>query len=705
MFEFNIQTRTAKVGDLELTFETGLMAKQAGGSVTVRLGDSMVLCTATCEDRQRPVDFLPLTCDYVAKTYAAGKIPGGFFRREGKLTEKETLTSRMIDRPTRPLFPKGFRNETQIVAFVLSHDKINDTDVLAMNGASTAAMLSNAPFAGPFAATRVARVDGELIAFPTFEQREGSDMDLIVAATREAICMVEGGFQVVSEADLLDALDFAHKAVMPLLDLQVELAEAVGKPNMVVEPPFEDEAIKARVFEGFYDQVKTALMTPGKLERRLVVREVRALAFDAMEEAREDHEDPDEVKGQTKKAFEKLVKHVLRTTLIEDGVRVDGRSHDEVRDIDVRVGLLPRVHGSALFTRGETQGLVTCTLGTGDSSQRMETLEKDYERTFMLHYNFPPFSVNEVRMLRGPGRREIGHGALAARSLKPLLPDHDDFPYVVRLVSDILESNGSSSMASVCGSSLAMMDAGMPLKSPVAGIAMGLVMEGDQHKVLTDILGDEDHLGDMDFKVAGSIDGITAFQMDTKIGGISRPIMEEALQQAKTGREHILSKMNEVIGEARDDINQHAPRIHTIFINPDKIRDVIGPGGKVIRGMVDQTGCKIDVDDSGRVNIGSPDAEACKNAIKMVKELTQEAEVGKLYLGLVKKITDFGAFVEIFPNTDGLLHISELARNRVERVTDVVNEGEEVLVRCIEVDKRSGKIRLSRKEALGAHEK
>jgi polyribonucleotide nucleotidyltransferase len=702
---FDIHSRTAQVGDLELTFETGLMAKQAGGSVTVRLGDSMVLCTATCEDRERPVDFLPLTCDYIGKTYAAGKIPGGFFRREGKLTGMETLTSRMIDRPSRPLFPKGFRNETQIVAFVLSHDKIHDTDVLAMNGASAALMLSNAPFDGPFAATRVSRVVGELIAFPTLDQREKSDMDLIVAATREAICMVEGGFAQVNEADLLDALDFAHASLMPLLDVQLELAELAGKLNMVVEAPFEDAAIKDRVFEAFAGDIRTALMTQGKLERRLAVRAVRAEAFEAMEEAREEHEDPDEVKAQTKKAIEKLVKHVLRTALIEDGIRVDGRKHDEVRDIDVRVGLLPRVHGSALFTRGETQGLVTCTLGTGDSSQRMETLEKDYERTFMLHYNFPPFSVNEVRFMRGPGRREIGHGALARRALLPLLPDSDEFPYVVRLVSDILESNGSSSMASVCGSSLAMMDAGMPLKSPVAGIAMGLVMEGDKHVVISDILGDEDHLGDMDFKVAGSADGITAFQMDTKIGGISRDIMQEALTQAKAGREHILGKMGEVISEARDDINQHAPRIHTIHINPEKIRDIIGPGGKVIRGMVDQTGCKIDVDDSGRVNIASPDGEACKRAIKMVKELTQEAEVGKLYLGLVKKITDFGAFVEIFPNTDGLLHISELAKHRVERVTDVVTEGEEVLVRCIEIDRRSGKIRLSRKDALGAHEK
>jgi len=702
---FQVHNVKATIGDLEIVFETGLIARQAGGAVTARLGDSMTLSTCTVEDSKREgVDFLPLTCDYIAKTYAAGKIPGGFFKREGKLTEVETLTSRLIDRPTRPLFPKGWRNETQIVAFVLSHDRVNDTDVLAMNGASAAAMISNAPFEGPYGAVRVGRVDGELIAFPTFEQRDASDMNLIVAATREAICMVEGGFEQVSEADLLDALDFAHQSIMPLLDAQLELAKLAGKSKMVHEPPQVNEAIHAAVFEQFGAQIKDALMTPGKLERRLAVRAVREVMFEAMAELAGEDADPRQVRSETKKANEALVKTTTRTMLLEEGKRTDGRVHDEVRPIDVRTGLLPRAHGSALFTRGETQALVTATLATSDASQKIEGLEGDYERRFLLHYNFPPFSVNEVRFMRGPGRREIGHGALAHRSLLPLLPAEEDFPYVVRVVSDITESNGSSSMASVCGGSLALMDAGVPMKSAVAGIAMGLVKEGDKHVVLSDIMGDEDHLGDMDFKVAGSRDGITAFQMDTKIHGISRQIMEEALAQANAGRNHILDRMAAAIESPREDISEHAPRIHTIYINPDKIRDVIGPGGKVIRGMVEQTGCKINVDDTGAVQIASADQESCDQAIKMVQEITQEAEVGKLYLGLVKKVTDFGAFVEIFPGTDGLLHISELAKRRVEKVTDVVNEGDEVLVRCIEVDRRSGKIRLSRKAALDANQ-
>ena len=702
---FQIHNVKTTVGDREIVFETGLIARQAGGAVTARLGDSMTLSTCTVEDKKRQgVDFLPLTCDYIAKTYAAGKIPGGFFKREGKLTEVETLTSRLIDRPTRPLFPKGWRNETQIVAFVLSHDRVNDTDVLAMNGASAAAMISNAPFEGPFGAVRVGRVDGELIAFPTFAQREASDMNLIVAATREAICMVEGGFEQVSEADLLDALDFAHQSIMPLLDAQLELTELAGQPRMVSEPPQVDEALHAKVFEQFRAPIKDALLTTGKLERRIAVRAAREIAFEAMAEQAGEDADAAQVRSETKKAIEALVKNVTRTMLLEEGKRTDGRVPNEVRPIDVRLGLLPRAHGSALFTRGETQALVTATLATSDASQKIEGLEGDYERRFLLHYNFPPFSVNEVRFMRGPGRREIGHGALAHRSILPLLPGEADFPYVVRVVSDITESNGSSSMATVCGGSLALMDAGVPLKTAVAGIAMGLVKEGDEHVVLSDIMGDEDHLGDMDFKVAGSRDGITAFQMDTKIHGISRAIMEEALQQASDGRSHILDRMESAIQSPRDDISEHAPRIHTIYINTDKIRDVIGPGGKVIRGMVEQTGCKINVDDTGAVQIASADQESCEQAIKMVKEITQEAEPGKLYLGLVKKVTDFGAFVEIFPGTDGLLHISELAKRRVEKVTDVVNEGDEVLVRCIEVDRRSGKIRLSRKAALDANQ-
>ncbi len=694
--EIDIQGRT-------LTIENGLMARQAGGAVTVRMGDSVVLTTFVMDDDERPgIDFLPLTCDYIIKTHAAGKIPGGFFKREGKLTEYETLTSRLIDRPTRPLFPKTCRRELQIVAFVMSHDKENDTDVLAMNGASTAVMLSSMPFKGPYGACRIGRVDGELVAFPTFEQREYSDFNLIVAATREAIVMVEGGFEQVSEEDLLDALDFAHQTILPILDAQEELAREVGKAKIELPPVVEDEALHAQIAEQYAAPIKEALLTEGKLARKAAVKAARNAAIAELAAANGVAEDA--LAAWTKEAkagFEKLVKKVLRGMLIEESKRIDGRGPDQVRAIDARVGVLPRTHGSALFTRGETQSMGVCTLGTSQDSQRIEALEGDAERRFLLHYNFPPFSVNEVKFMRGPGRREIGHGNLAHRSLLPLMPAEDDFPYVVRVVSDILESNGSSSMATVCSGSLSMMDAGVPLEAPCAGIAMGLVKEGDEYRILSDIMGDEDHLGDMDFKVAGTRDGITAFQMDTKIAGISRQIMKEALAQAKAGRNHILDCMGEALDAPREQLNRYAPQIHTIMINPDKIRDIIGPGGKVIRGMQDETGCKIDVDDSGRVVIASPDGDACDRAIKMIKELTQEAEIGKLYLGLVKKTTDFGAFVEIFPGTDGLVHISQLAPHRVEQVTDVVKEGDEVLVRCIDVDRKSGKIRLSRKDALG----
>ena len=696
---FDIHSKTVEISGKEMKFETGLIARQAGGAVTVQYGDSVTLVTCTIEESKREgIDFLPLTCDYIAKTYAAGKIPGGFFKREGKLTEMETLTSRMIDRPTRPLFPKGYQQETQIVAFVLSHDKVNDTDVLAMNGASCAAMISDAPFEGPYGAVRVGRIDGELVANPTFEQRDKSDIQLIVAATREAICMVEGGFEEVSESDLLDALDFAHQSILPILDAQEALAAEVAKQAAPVEPPEVDEALHATIFEKYDDAMKTALLTEGKLERR---KACRALRSDIIADLIEDPSDKAAV-GQAKKGWDILRKKVVRKMALTEQKRIDGRGPAEIREIDVRVGVLPRTHGSALFTRGETQALVVTTLGTGDDAQRIEYLEADQKRTFILHYNFPPFSVNEVRFMRGPGRREIGHGALAHRALDQVMPNETEYPYVVRVVSDITESNGSSSMASVCGGSLSMMDAGGPMKRPIAGIAMGLIKEGDDYVVLTDIMGDEDHMGDMDFKVAGSADGITAFQMDTKIGGISREIMTKALAQAKDALTHLLGKMATAIDGPREGGSPYAPRIHTIMIHKDKIRDIIGPGGKVIRGIVEQTGCKVDVDDTGRVQLSSPDEDACNKAIKMVQEITQEAEIGKLYLGLVKKITDFGAFVEIFPGTDGLVHISQLAKHRVERVEDIVREGDEVLVRCIDVDRRSGKIRLSRKDALDA---
>jgi len=700
---FDIKQKTIDFQGRPMTIETGLMAKQAGGSVTVRFGDSLVLATCTVDTRVREgIDFLPLTCDYIVRTHAAGKIPGGFFKREGKLTEYETLTSRLIDRPTRPLFPKGFTRELQIVVFVLSADKINDTDILGLNGASTAAMISDAPFQGPYGAVRVGRVDGEFLINPTFEQREESDMDLIVAATREAIVMVEGGCHEVSESEMLDALECAHEAIIPILDVQVELAAEIGKARIEVQPPVENTELIDEIAAKFGDDLKAAMLTEGKLTRRAAIKAQRAEVIAAMVDA--DADDADALTKGIKKAHEKLVRKILRAMLIVEGKRIDGRNADEIRHIDTRVGVLPRTHGSALFTRGETQGLVVATLGTDQDTQKIEALHADSERRFILHYNFPPFSVNEVKFMRGPGRREIGHGALARRALRPVIPEKEDFPYTVRVVSDILESNGSSSMASVCGGTMSMMDAGVPLKAPVAGIAMGLVKEGDKAVVLSDILGDEDHLGDMDFKVTGTEKGITAFQMDTKIGGISREIMDEALTQAKVGRLHILAKMAEALPEHRDEINQFAPRIHMIKINPDRIRDVIGPGGKMIRSITERTGCKIDVVDSGDVTIASPDGEACKRAIKMIQELTQEAEVGKMYLGLVKKVTDFGAFIEIFPGTDGLCHISELANYRVKQVTDIITEGDEVLVKCIEVDRRSGKIRLSRRAALGENE-
>ena len=701
---FDITSKTIDFGGRPMTIETGLMAKQAGGAVTVRFEDSMVLATCTVDTRVREgIDFLPLTCDYIIRTQAAGKIPGGFFKREGKLTEYETLTSRLIDRPTRPLFPKGFTRELQIVVFVLSADKINDTDILGMNGASAAAMISDAPFQGPYGAVRVGRVDGEFLINPTFEQRDESDMDLIVAATREAIVMVEGGCQEVSESEMLDALECAHEAIIPILDAQIELAAEVGKEKIQVAPPVENTELIDELAAKFGEDLRAAMLTEGKLTRRAAVKAQRAEVIAAM--VPEGAEDAEALTKDIKKAHEKLVRKILRAMLIAEGQRIDGRKADEIRFIDTRVGVLPRTHGSALFTRGETQGLVVATLGTDLDTQKIEALHADTQRRFILHYNFPPFSVNEVKFMRGPGRREIGHGALAHRALTPVMPEKEDFPYTVRVVSDILESNGSSSMASVCGGTLSMLDAGVPLKAPVAGIAMGLVKEGDKAVVLSDILGDEDHLGDMDFKVTGTAEGITAFQMDTKIGGISREIMDEALTQARAGRLHILNKMAETLPEHREEINQFAPRIHVIKINPDRIRDVIGPGGKMIRSITERTQCKIDVEDSGNVSIASPDGEACKRAIKMIQELTQEAEVGKMYLGLVKKVTDFGAFIEIFPGTDGLCHISELANYRVKQVTDIITEGDEVLVKCIEVDRRSGKIRLSRRAALGENEK
>ncbi len=687
---------SAKVGDKTLSIETGRMAKQAS-SVVVQLGDTVVLTTAVSSDPRPGIDFFPLTCDYVEKVYAAGRIPGGFFKREGRPSEREVLTSRLIDRPIRPMFADGYKNEVQVIATVLSADTQNLSDVLAMTGASAALSISSIPFEGPLAGLRVGRIDGRFVAFPTREQMEASDMDLIMAVSRESIVMVEGGCQQVSEEDLLAALEFGHAAAQPLIDLQIELREKAGVPLQQFEKPPFDEALADEMEAKYRARLTEALTVPDKMARRDAVRALKQEMFEALASERE--EDEAALTPVLRAAFDRLEKRIIREMVLDERRRIDGRATDEVRPITVEVGVLPRTHGSALFTRGETQALVVATLGTADDAQRIDALEGDSMKDFTLHYNFPPFSVGETRMLRSPGRREIGHGALAERALRPVAPLDDSFPYTIRLVSEILESNGSSSMASVCGGSLAAFDAGIPMKAAVAGIAMGLIKEGDRVAILTDILGDEDHLGDMDFKVAGTRDGITAFQMDTKIKGISMDIMRRALAQAREGRYHILDKMAEVLPAPRSDLSPHAPRITSIWINTDRIRDVIGPGGKTIRGIIEKTGVKIDVEDSGQVLIASPDADAANRAERMVRELTQEAEVGKLYLGQVKRVTDFGAFVEIFPGTEGLVHISHLTKGRVRRVTDVVNEGDEVLVKVIDID-RSGKIRLSRKEAL-----
>jgi polyribonucleotide nucleotidyltransferase len=683
------------------SIETGKIAKQAGGSVIVRYGDSMVLVATTTADEIRPgTDFVPLTCEYRPMMAAAGKIPGGFFKREARPTSKSTLVARMMDRPCRPLFPKNWRAEIQVLAYVISHDQENNTDVLALTGASAATCISDVPFDGPIAGLRVGRVGGKWIANPTATELKTSDFNMVVACSKDAITMVEGGMQEASEDEIVAGLEFAFKAAQPLIQMQLDLVAKVGKAKRAV-PPVEDlSGLLAQVKEKFGGKIVAAFDVPGKHGRRdtlsAIKEEIRA-AFAAPETASE--ADKAAQRARTGEVHEKLVKSLMRERTLSQGVRLDGRKSSQIRDISVEVGVLPRTHGSALFTRGETQALVTCTLGTKLDEQRIDEIDETGWGRFMLHYNFPPYSVGEVRRISGTGRREIGHGALAQRAVEGMLPQ-EKYPYVVRVVSDITESNGSSSMASVCGASLAMMDAGVPLRAPVAGIAMGLIKEGERYAVLSDISGDEDHLGDMDFKVTGTLRGVTAFQMDTKIKGVSSEIMRNALKQAGEGRKHILGKMAETITEPRKDLSPYAPRITQIKIKTERIKDVIGPGGKVIKGMVEQTGAQIDVADDGTITIASTNPAASEAAVKMIRELTQEAEIGKLYLGIVKKVVDFGAFVEIFSGTDGLVHISELAPGRVNKVTDVIQEGDEVLVKCIDVDK-SGKIRLSRKAALG----
>ncbi|MFH1033578.1 MAG: polyribonucleotide nucleotidyltransferase [Pseudomonadota bacterium] len=680
----------------EFSIETGKVAKQAGGAAWVTHGDTVVLVTAVADQGMREgIDFLPLTVDYQEMAYAAGRIPGNFFRREmGRPSERETLTCRIIDRPVRPRMPKGWTYETQVIANVYSVDKVNDPDMLALTGASAALSISDVPFAGPLAGVRVGRVNGQLIINPTTEQRAQSDMDLVVAGSRNAVVMVEGGANFLSEDEVLEAIWFGHAGLQPLLDIQEELVAAVGKPKRAFTPPASNDELLAKVTELSAAGIAEILAIKPKLERYAKVREVKKQVLEALGEMATGKE------SQVKAMIDHLEADTMRAMIVDQNRRVDGRDLTTVRPISCEVGLLPRAHGSALFTRGETQALVTATLGTSGDEQRIESITQgDVFRRFMLHYNFPPFSVNEAKRMGGPTRRDIGHGALARRAVGKVLPDKASFPYSLRVVSDVLESNGSSSMATICGGSLALMDAGVPTSDAVAGVAMGLIMEGDKVAVLTDILGDEDHLGDMDFKVAGSAQGIAAVQMDIKISGISKQIMGRALNQARDGRLHILGEMSKTLTHPRGDISLFAPRITTIKIPVEKIKDIIGPGGKVIRGIQMETGVKIDVEDDGTVHVAAVDGDSGRQALQMIRDLTQEAEEGAVYEGKVVRIMDFGAFVEIMPGRDGLVHISELDHTRVRSVTDVLKEGDIVKVKVLGIDDR-GKIRLSRKALL-----
>ncbi|HUH02059.1 MAG TPA: polyribonucleotide nucleotidyltransferase [Kofleriaceae bacterium] len=684
------------VGGKEITIETGKLAKQAGGAVLVRIGNTIVMVTACGSKGPREgMNFLPLTCEYQEKFYAAGKIPGSFFRREGRPSEAEVLVCRLMDRPIRPLFPEGCRIDTQVIANVIGFDSQNSPDVLAMIGASASLHVSDLVWRGPLAAIRVGRIDGQFVAYPTYEEREKSDLDMIVAASRDAIVMVEGGMTDLAEATVIDALLFAHESIQPVLDLQEKLRAAAGKPKR--------EFVAAQIDADIYGQVRELAAT--RIADALAVREkhARYTALDAV---------ADDVKaaliaegkpfegrgGEVSEALSKVKKTVARQQTIKTRERIDGRKLDEIRAIACEVGVLPTVHGSALFTRGETQALASVTLGTKYDEKRNDTLLGDQRQTFYLHYNFPPFCTGEAKMMRSTSRREIGHGFLAQRSVEAIMPTHEVFPYTTRIVSEVLESNGSSSMASVCAGSLALMDGGVPTRAPVAGIAMGLMKEGEDYAVLSDILGDEDHLGDMDFKVTGTREGICALQMDIKLAGLDRSILEQALEQARRGRLHILDKMDEALAAPREELSEYAPRIVSVQVKPDKIRDIIGPGGKTIRAIQEQTGAKIDIDDTGLVSIASSDGKSLQQAIALIKGLTIEPEMGQAYNGVVKRIVDFGAFIEIMPGTDGLLHISEISDQRTNKVSDVFEEGDEVVVKVINID-RDGKIRLSKKQA------
>jgi polyribonucleotide nucleotidyltransferase len=677
-----------------LSIEVGKLAKQADGAALVRYGETVVLVTAVAaKELKTDTDFFPLTVDYQEKTFAAGKIPGGFFKREGRPSEKEILTCRLIDRSIRPLFSEGLRCETQVIATVLSADRENDPDVVAMLGASVALQVSDIPFNGPLAGVRIGRIKGQWVINPTQSQLLESDTDIFLSGSRDAIVMVEGGAKMVPEDEILEALFIGHESIQSLLKIQEEIGREIGKPKRQVPLAELDPAVVRRVDQLALSKLQQAIEIPEKLER---YKQIGDIKYEVVEQALAEF--PAKEKD-IKNAFDELKRNCFRNLIIQRERRIDGRGLKDIRPITCEVEVLPRTHGSALFTRGETQALVVTTLGTASDEQKIDALIGEHYKKFMLHYNFPPFSVGEVKFLRGPSRREIGHGNLAERALLPVLPPEEGFPYTVRIVSEILESNGSTSMATVCGGSLSLMDAGVPIAGPVAGIAMGLIKEGEHVRVLSDILGDEDHLGDMDFKVAGTQTGVTSLQMDIKISGVNREIMRQALHQAREGRLHILNIMGSTIASHRTSVSGHAPRITTLKVKPDKIREIIGPGGKVIRGIIEATGVKMDVEDDGTVTIASSDEAASRKAIEMVQKIAAEAEVGKIYKGTVRKIVEFGAFVEILPGTDGLIHISQLAPERVRKVSDVLKEGDEVMVKVLEVD-RQGKIRLSRKEAL-----
>ena len=681
-------------GGRTLTLETGRLAKQANGAVLVTYGESVVLVSAvTSRTPREGRDFFPLTVDYQEMTYAAGKIPGGFFKREGRPSEKEVLTSRFIDRPLRPLFPKNYFNDVQIIATVLSADSENNPDILAIIGASAALEISDIPFYGPIAGTRVGRINGQLTINPSFESMKDSDLEIIVAGSEEAVVMVEGGANILPEDEVLEAIMFGHRSMQEVIALQKELRKRVGKTKIVVPEESIDSALAAQVEQRAADRMRAALAIAAKQERNNTLHDV---VTETIESLLPEHE---EKKGQIRSILDSIEKRIIREQITRDKKRIDGRSFTDIRSISCDVDVLPRTHGSALFTRGETQALVSTTLGTSADEQRIDALIGEMKKSFMLHYNFPPFSVGEARPLRSPSRRDIGHGALAERAIAKVLPRAEDFPYTIRIVSEILESNGSSSMATVCGSALSLMDAGVPITMPVAGIAMGLIKEGNDFIILSDILGDEDHIGDMDFKVAGTRSGITAIQMDIKITGLTRDILSSALNQAREGRLFILDIMQQTLKEPRPALSARAPKIVTMQVRPDKVRDVIGPGGKNIRNIIAQTGAKIDVEDDGKVNIASADSASLEKAMAMIKELVQEAEIDQVYLGKVRKIMDFGAFVEILPGVDGLVHISQLDDTHVKNVRDVLNEGDEVLVKVLDIDQQ-GKIKLSRKEAM-----